>query len=472
MQQTVDIIPVGEVFTGDRVREDYGDLKDLSSKIKRTGQICSICVRYLDEDEKKEHDGYKYMILAGDRRLQAALTSEIPEIIATIYPSGILSKEQELEIELTENTARKDLEWTEEVKAKQALHNSKQAVHGDTKMTTEKGTIGWSQQDTADALGESRSGVSQDLKMAQAMEVIPDLAKCKTKHDAVKMLKTLEVDAARKELAKRQEKGLEGVSDADIRKSLCSSFIIGDFFDAVKGVKDGQVHLVELDPPYAIGLQDIKNKADDITKSSGLHQYNEIPQEKYPDFVERTLKECWRVMNHNSWLIMWFAHEPWMAVIRDLLEDAGFRTSFMVGIWDKKKPGQNRQPERNLASSYEMFYIARKGDPKLNIMGRGNMFSFEAISPNRKVHPTERPIELIQDILNIFLPTGARILVPFAGSGNTILAAANLRMNAVGFDLSSGYKDAYVNNVMADKPPFYNSKRVGDSAARRKGEGE
>jgi DNA modification methylase len=64
---------------------------------------------------------------------------------------------------------------------------------------------------------------------------------------------------------------------------------------------------------------------------------------------------------------------------------------------------------------------------------------------------------MIEDVISTFAPMTGRILVPFAGSGNTILAAANKGLTAIGYDLSPAYRDAYVQRVFENRPPNYKS---------------
>jgi DNA modification methylase len=59
----------------------------------------------------------------------------------------------------------------------------------------------------------------------------------------------------------------------------------------------------------------------------------------------------------------------------------------------------------------------------------------------------------------VFGWSGARVFVPFLGSGNTILSAANLGMQAFGCDLSQGYKDSFAVRVASGAPGSYQSYR-------------
>ena len=152
-------------------------------------------------------------------------------------------------------------------------------------------------------------------------------------------------------------------------------------------------------------------------------------------------------MAPHSWLICWFAPEPWFEVIYRELNNAGFETTRLCGMWPKPY-GQSKRPETNLANSYEMFFYAWKGRPALNKPGRKNVFDdVPPIPANQKTHPTERPIELMRQIYETFAFPGSRLLIPFLGSGNGLIAAHSLGLSAVGFELGKSHKDSFLIKV-------------------------
>ena len=212
------------------------------------------------------------------------------------------------------------------------------------------------------------------------------------------------------------------------------------------------MHLVEIDPPYAIKLMEQK-------KSEGESQYmstdyNEIPASIYLNGdphgtwkgINLLLKECYRVMADHSWLLIWFAPEPWFDSIYKAIKEAGFETTRMCPIWTKPS-GQTKQPEIHLPNSYEMFFYAWKGRPAIARQRSRNTFDYSGVPTQNKVHPTERPIEMMKDIYETFAFPGSRVLIPFAGSGNGIIAAHQSGMTAVGFDLTRGYRDSFLVKV-------------------------
>jgi len=60
---------------------------------------------------------------------------------------------------------------------------------------------------------------------------------------------------------------------------------------------------------------------------------------------------------------------------------------------------------------------------------------------DKSVHPATFPIALAKRVISLFTHEGELVLDPFVGSGTTLIAAADLNRNAVGFDLQPHYMD-------------------------------
>jgi len=451
------IIPITSIASGERFRLDYGDtalgpanISALVESIKKEGIIQPLAVKQTSPDT--------YQLLAGGRRLVACDKAGITDIPVRIYPETLTDLEMR-SIELMENICRKDLDWLEAAELKNAINELQKEIYGEKKSTAIDAE-GWSERDTADLLGISHTSVSQDINLARATKVFPGLKQAKNKNEALKMLKKLQTDVVQEEIAKRLAER-RAVTPLDRQLlDLSNRYIVKDFFEGIREVPDKSIDLVEMDPPYGIDLQNLK-KHDNIDIQ--LHdQYNEVPAEEYLVFMSRVIRECHRVMSENSWLIVWYAMEPWSEMIYHLINNAGFRTRRLPGIWVKGEGQlQCQQPNIYLASGFEPFFYATKGHPTIVKQGRSNVFHFRPVQSQYKCHPTERPVELIQEILTVFGWENARILVPFLGSGNTLLAASNLGMQAFGYDLVNEYKASYIVRVHEGRPGQYKSYRGG-----------
>lgn len=426
----VGMIPIESVMVEDRTREIMGDLDSLEANIRSTGLIAPLAVM-------KNDDG-TYRLLAGERRFTVLKRNNVTVIPARIYDRELTELEMKV-IEKSENFHRKEMEYWELDKLTLDIHRMEQQIHG-TKAPG-PGQTGWGTEDTGEMLGGvSKATISMSLKRAQARENMPELFEsCKTAADATTLLKKMDEALLKQTIAQKVEAEAKG--DNKALAKLAKAYILKDFFEGIKDVPAGVFHLVEIDPPYGIDLKKAKRKEGESQYT--LEDYNEIDSEAYPTFLAKLFAECYRVMAEHSWLICWFGPEPWFELVYRLLIETGFETRRMCGIWAKPS-GQTKRPEIHLPNAYEMFFYARKGEPAIAKPRGSNIFNYSPVVPQNKTHPTERPLELTNDIYETFAFPGSRVLIPFLGSGNGLISAYKLGMTAIGFDLGKGYRDSFL----------------------------
>lgn len=79
--------------------------------------------------------------------------------------------------------------------------------------------------------------------------------------------------------------------------------------------------------------------------------------------------------------------------------------------------------------------------PKFNNGGRMifNCFNWVSDTDTPKIHPTQKPVLLLERLIEIFTDKGDVVIDPCAGSGTTLLAAANLDRKAYGFEIKKDF---------------------------------
>ncbi len=444
-------IKVIDIEVKERIREDMGDIDSLVQSFKDNGIIQTIAVLQLDAETNLE--GYSYKLLAGARRYYAAVQAGFETVPARIFDDELSPLEQK-SIELYENIHRKDLTYGEEIQLKAAIHKLQIEIHGVKKYTTDK--EGWGQADTAKLLGESAMNISYDLELAEASVQIPELLDMKDKTQARKTLEKMKEKIIQEELAKRVLARQDEIGIDAVRRKIIDSFIVTDFFDGIKDVIPESIDFIDFDAPWGIGIEDLK-MGDGSERHSGVstkQDYERIEAEGYPEFITKAFKECYRVLKKNAWMVVWFGPEPWFETVYLALTDAGFTLRRKICVWSKGA-GQSRVADRYLASSHEQFFYARKGDAFLAKRGKIDVFNYKVVHPDKRSHLTEKPVELMQDIIETFATVGSRILVPFLGSGNSLLASANLGIDAFGFEKVESLKNAFIEKVVSGEPPNY-----------------
>ncbi len=442
------MVKLSDITVEGRFRTDMGNIEELADAIREKGVIQPIT---LDS---------RLNLLAGGRRFAASTLAGLKEI-----PAIIRESEDELdarEIELMENIHRKDFGWQEEAKITAEIDRLYKEKHNKTR--------DWSGRKTAELLDQSYSAAARNIKLANAMEIIPSLSECKTADDALKTLKGIEEQAITEELRSRQtarmaepEHHAPPASDAErvargIRSALKvadQNYMVGDTFKGMQHMKtDGHVQFIECDPPYGVDLQNQKSKVN-VTQATKDQQedYNEIPEGEYPGFLNKLCEETYRIAGKDCWMVFWFG-QSWQHEVLTSLRAAGWLVDEIPAIW-VKVTGQTLQPELYLGRAWEPFYICRKGNPVMNKRGRLNVFHASGCPTmgnflDKKYHPTQRPQELIQDILRTLLVDGQNVFVPFLGSGATLRACYALGYNGMGFDNNPAYKDKFMLAVEAE----------------------
>lgn len=79
--------------------------------------------------------------------------------------------------------------------------------------------------------------------------------------------------------------------------------------------------------------------------------------------------------------------------------------------------------------------------PKFNNNGRMifNCFELRKDSKTPKVHPTQKPVQLLQHLIELFTDKGDVVIDPCAGSGSTLLAAVKCERRAYGFEIKKDF---------------------------------
>jgi site-specific DNA-methyltransferase (adenine-specific) len=79
--------------------------------------------------------------------------------------------------------------------------------------------------------------------------------------------------------------------------------------------------------------------------------------------------------------------------------------------------------------------------PKFNNKGKMifNCIDWPRDNESEKIHPTQKPIKLLEQLIEIFTDPGDVVIDPVAGSGSTLVAAENKGRKAYGFEIKMDF---------------------------------
>jgi site-specific DNA-methyltransferase (adenine-specific) len=383
-----------------RQEDNFGDLEGLAASIAKYGLWHPIVV---------SNEGH---LIAGERRLRACRLLGWQEVPVTVFED--LDDLTRKEIELEENIQRQQMTWAEECQAKKDIHEVKVARYGGA--IKGHASEGWSMKDTAQSLGKSTGSISMDIKLAEYLNMFPELAKEKNKSTAYKKVREIEERAILKELAKRQAES--GVEVPDTYK--------GDCREIMRGMIAESVDLVILDPPWGI----------EMDSESYMARNKEVEYDDSWDWAETLMRdafrESYRLLREGRHAYVYFGVSKYSQVLSLLLE-SGFEVNPIPIIWSK---GQGGRPGTGMSytNSYESIFHCWKGRRQLNGTPI-NVLSFARPSDKDRIHSAQKSIELCKLLIEQSTLPGETVLEPFAGSGMATKAARLLRRKGIAIEL-------------------------------------
>jgi site-specific DNA-methyltransferase (adenine-specific) len=212
----------------------------------------------------------------------------------------------------------------------------------------------------------------------------------------------------------------------------------GDCLELMKDIPDESIDLVVTDPPYKIvsgGCTTKKNATSGVlnnskkeVKSGKLFEHNEL------DFKDWLL-EIYRILKPNTHCYIMINGRN-LAELQYASEEVGFAYQNLL-VWDKG----NVTPNKWYMNRCEFILMLRKGKAKnIKNMGSTTLIAVKNII-GKKVHPTEKPTELLEFLITNSSNENDIILDPFMDSGSTCVAAVNTNRHYIGFELDDKYFD-------------------------------
>ncbi len=98
--------------------------------------------------------------------------------------------------------------------------------------------------------------------------------------------------------------------------------------------------------------------------------------------------------------------------------------------------------------SYDIIYFGyNKVWKDLNGNRDKDLLSFNRVTPSENIHPTEKPIDLLEYLIKKSSKENDKVLEPFAGGGSTLIACKNTNRLATGIEIEEQYYNLIKNRI-------------------------
>jgi len=263
----------------------------------------------------------------------------------------------------------------------------------------------------------------------------------------------------------------EGTADEDnyeVSDEIKTDIVLGDLFeigehrllcgdstdsDAVAKLMDGKkADMVFTDPPYNVDFegQELSNTTKDGIQIKGHKGANSkhdkikndsMPDEEFIEFMKQVLANI-LLFNKGAWYFSFCDLKLDLLLIP--LKEMGFNWKSII-IWMKN---QATLSGKDYKSRYEPIVY---GCPENSFYGerykQEDIWEFQRTLKN-DLHPTMKPIPLIENALKNSSKEGMIVMDLFLGSGSTMVASHQLKRKCYGLELDPKYCQVIVDRMI------------------------
>lgn len=249
--------------------------------------------------------------------------------------------------------------------------------------------------------------------------------------------------------------------------------LINDHFQNYKRYQIPKAQLIIADIPYNVGKNaygsnpmwyvggDNKNGESEYANAQFFDTDNDFRIMEFMHFVNRmlkkepkgTVKEQKERKNEPGCMIVFCAFEQLHYLIEKATE-YGF-PNYIPLVFRKNFSAQVLKANMRVVGNCEYgLLLYRDKLPKFRNLGADgkkhmvfNCFEWLKDTKTPKVHPTQKPIPLLERLIEVFTDPGDVVIDPVAGSGTTLAAAANLGRKSYGFEIKKDFCAAFHDEI-------------------------
>jgi site-specific DNA-methyltransferase (adenine-specific) len=228
--------------------------------------------------------------------------------------------------------------------------------------------------------------------------------------------------------------------------------LFNDHFQNYKRYGIPKAQLLIADIPYNIGKNaygsnpmwyvdgDNKNGESNLAGKPFFDTDERFKIPEFFHFCSKMLKKEPKEKGQAPCMIVFCAFEQQFQLI-EYANKHGFK-GFINLVFRKKSSSQVLKANMRIVGNAEyalLFY--RDKLPKFNNNGKMifNVMDFPRDNETPKIHPNQKPIQLIEKLIRIFTDEGEVIIDPVAGSAVSLLAADNLNRRGYGFEIKKNF---------------------------------
>ena len=243
--------------------------------------------------------------------------------------------------------------------------------------------------------------------------------------------------------------------------------LFNDHFQNYKVYGLPKAQLIIADIPYNIGINayasnsswyidgDLKNGESELAGKQFFDTDKDFRTAEFMHFCSKMLIKEPKETGKAPCMIVFCSFEQQFELI-PLAKQYGLN-HYINLVFRKKHSSQVLKANMRIVGNCEyalLFY--RDKLPKFNNEGRMifNCFDWDVDTKTPKIHPTQKPLGVIENLIRIFTDEDDVVIDPVAGSAVTLLGAKNLKRRAYGFEIKKDFFKSANEKVLTESSPY------------------
>lgn len=212
--------------------------------------------------------------------------------------------------------------------------------------------------------------------------------------------------------------------------------MFGDCRQLSPALEDKSIDCVITDPPYGVNYRsrsavtaEGKKWVQEIANDADLTGAINLFHEAMAPIVKDKMKDNSDLYVFTRWDIV----GEWIKAVEYL---PGIKYKMLL-VWDKGSPGMG-DIDANWGCGHELILYCKKGRRDVSYR-RSGIISIERVPKTQIVHPTEKPVALLETFIEMSTKPGDTVLDLFSGSGSTSVAAKNTGRNSYAYEVDKDF---------------------------------
>lgn len=223
----------------------------------------------------------------------------------------------------------------------------------------------------------------------------------------------------------------------------CNRIYNEDCLKGMKKISQDSISLIITDPPYAISKDSNYAKSSPTGKDTDRFRISiDFGEWDKPDAfdIRAMIADSYRCLKDGGYIVCFY--DLWkINIVKEAMEKVGFNQIRLIE-WQKTNPVPINSKINYLTNAREFAICAVKGtSPIFKSEYDNGVYSYPICHDKGRFHPTQKPVDLIREIIAKHSNEGDLVLDNCMGSGTTAIACIRENRNFIGFELNKEYYD-------------------------------